>query len=232
MHACCSCDAGPNDARSQAGVAAGALLLDGRDVERGQQVHGVDAGVGELAQLRCPRLAVNARYVPRSASGTVSSVIEKSRTCSSQIARSTARSTTGAGSRSTAQGERRVVEVDDDGACRVHGERDRVGVGHRVRLDRTRGGRVDLDDPAVFAARLDRGIGHRPGTGCRDHRRGAPAGRRSRRRPRVERHRLRGRRPHRERGPLSVERGAECGGCRARRVQVVEHTGQLQAGGR
>ena len=86
MHACCSVASGAERREVAVGHGLrGAVLLDRGDVERGQQVHGVDAGVGELrAAASCPRCPrVNARYVPRSASGTDSSEIEKSRMCSS-----------------------------------------------------------------------------------------------------------------------------------------------------
>jgi hypothetical protein len=86
MHACCCGDAGPKEARSQAGSCCAerrssmlAMSLVGR---RCSEFIPASARARKWRMPLLPR-SVNARYVPRCAAGTDWSVIEKSRTCNS-----------------------------------------------------------------------------------------------------------------------------------------------------
>ena len=86
MQACCSGESGGNERRSHAGT----CCADRSSSIVAMSFEGSRCSVfrpdrARSRRCRIPSLwpAVNARYVPRCAAGTVSSPIEKSRTCSS-----------------------------------------------------------------------------------------------------------------------------------------------------
>ena len=86
MHACCSLESGANDARSQSGTAwaarSSSIVAMSNDGSRCTVFMPASASCASWV-MPALSLRVNALYVPRSASGTDSSEIEKSRMCSS-----------------------------------------------------------------------------------------------------------------------------------------------------
>ncbi len=151
----------------------GPALLDGGEVERGQEVDGVDPGVGELSQLLRagavaregpvgPALRLGHRLVGDREVADVQLVDRAvDRAVDHRRLRLLPRLRTPV----------LVVEVDRDRALRVRGERDRVRVGDLVGDDLAGRRRVDDDLPEVFVA-LERGRPlDCPGTGCRIPRR-------------------------------------------------------------
>ena len=120
--------------------------------------------------------------------------------------------------------ERRVVEVDEHGALGVRGERERVRVGDDVGDDLVHARRVDLHPVGV------RGVAPRA---LAPRRPGAVAGAAHGDAPVAEQEVdvLRGRRPHREPRPAAAPRRAQVAVGGAVAVELVEHAGQLDAGG-
>ena len=221
MHACCSvgCRTERREV-ARGGRLRGAVLLDGRDVERRQQVHGVDAGLRELLQLRRARRVAREGAVGAPLLGRHGLVADREVAHVQLVDRPVDRALhDGRGRLGPLLGlQRVVVEVHDHGASRVRRECDRVRVGDRVDLDLARGRREDLDRPAVLVA--DRGAVDAPRAVGR-----VEVGRHERRvarcarLPDLERHRPRGRRPeaHRPRPrPTPWRRAASRRGRRRR----------------
>ena len=235
MHACCSADAGP-ERREVAGghrllVAA---LLDRGDVERRQQVHGVDAGIRELAQLVGARRVARERTV-RAALRLGHRLVGDREVAHVQLvdravdraARPRARASRPTGSGCSESSSRFTITVRAEFVVRA------TEYGSVTELTSIFARRrcVDLDRPAVLVA--DRGAVDAPRAvgrvelGGDDRRVAGRAGV-----PDLERHRLRGRRPEAHRrvqaghGRAERRRGERVG------VEVVEHAGQLHAGER
>ncbi len=210
-----------------------AVLLDRRDVERRQQVHGVDAGLGELRELLCSRRVASEGAIGAALRLWHGLVGDREVAHVQFVDRAVDRALDDRRGRlgPLLGCEGRVVEVDDDRARRVRGEGDRVRVGHGVRLDGARGRCVDLERPAVLAVRVDDVVADRPrAVGLverrRDHR--GLAGRPGR--PHFERDVARGGRPQAQGRLVARPVDAEGHGCHGVGVEVVEHSGQLHAG--
>ena len=218
---------------ARGGGLRGPVLLDRGDVERRQQVHRVDAGLGELLELGGARRLAGEGAVG-AALGLGHGLVADREVAHVQLVDGPVDRALddGRGRLGPLLGrDRRVVEVDDHRARRVRRERDRIRVGHRVRLDRPGRRRVDGERPAVLVAGgeavdapravggVERGVDHLGVAGSA----GAPA---------LERDRLRGRRPEREARDVAVPGDAERHGCHCLGIEVVEHTRHLDSGER
>ena len=130
------------------------VLLDRGDVERRQQVHGVDAGLGELLELGAARRVTGEGAVGAALGLRYGLVADREVAHVQLVDRTVDRALDdGRGRLGPLLGrDRRVVEVDDHRARRVRGECDRVRVGDRVCLDRARRRSVDVERPAVLVA--------------------------------------------------------------------------------
>ena len=212
----------------------GAVLLDRRDVERRQQVHGVDPGVRELGELRhAGAFGVGERLV-RTALILGNGLVGDREVADVQLVdRAVDRLVDHRRFRLLPRLRlvRLVAQVDRDRALGVQRQRDRVGVRDGVRLDRSGGRRVDDDLPEVLVTLEVALARDRPGSGC-----GIPcrlvalrfAGCGSI--PGQQRRGLGGRSPEAERGLVALPADAELHVGQGRGVEVVEHAGDLHAG--
>ncbi len=233
MQACCSL--GGRAERGQVarrGLLGGAPLLDAGDVVRGQQVHRVEAGPGEVAQLaHAGAVAVGEGQVGAALRGGDGVVGDGEVPHVQLVDRGVLR----LGQRRLAQPVPALglqggpVQVDEHGARGVRGEAQRVRVGHHVGDHLVECRHVDGDlvgvagvAPAAVAPRVPDAVavaGHRD-----------PALRGRARRVEQQGDVPRGRRPQRQRRPAVVPERSQ-----ARRsgagVEVVEHAGDLHPGG-
>ena len=231
---CCSSDAGPNDSRSHAGVAwsarrSGMVAMS----NTGSRWTVLSPAVGKALQLLHPDAAgVRERQVAATV-GRRHGLVADREVAHVQLVD---RRVLGLGQRRLGQAapaggpQRRIGEVDDDGARRVGRERQRVRVGDGVRHDLVLGRHVDVDVEQVAGPLPVGRAGHGPHAvgsrgasrpACRPSRQGAArAGRR----------------------PWPSAPTAPTSACRpfqvtpslrstASVVDVVEHTGDLHAGG-
>ena len=122
------------------------VLGDGRDVERGQQVHRGQARVRELAQVRHASRALLPEREVRAAELRGQGLVGDREVADVQLVDGLVDlllDLRGLRPRPHLRGPARVVEVDDDGVRRALGEGHGRRVGDGVRLDRPRGRDVD-----------------------------------------------------------------------------------------
>ena len=140
----------------------GALLRDGRNVEGGQQVHRVHAGLGQLGKVtHTVGLVLREGHVG-AAHVFGHGLVGRREVAHVQLVDGALRVVLDDGcldARPPVGGDRGVVHVDSHGTRGVGGQTHRVGVGHLVGLDGARGGHVDAHLPQVLGTLLDGTVG-------------------------------------------------------------------------
>ena len=209
----------------------GSAFLDRGDVVDRQQMHGVQAGSSELAQVPHPvALPVGERQVGPPVRGGNGFVVDREVAHMQLIDRGVLR----LGQRRLGEPvpagrlQRPVVEVGQHRALGVGGQGDRVRVGHPVHHHSSGGGRVDRDLEQVAGVAPAGQPSNAPHpVGVPPHR--DPPLRRGTGRVQQQRDALRGGSPHRQRRPAPTPGRAEAALLRPA-VDVVQDAGQLDSG--
>ena len=159
---------GRASARGDAGgPLGGAVLGDGGDVEGGQQVDGVHAGLGQVRQVTDPGRVLHREGQVGAAQVGRDGGVGGGEVPHVQLVDAAGRviaQPRGGGGGPLGGRQAPVGQVHGDRAGGVQGQRHRVGVGDEVGLHRPGGGHVDLHLPQVLAADANGPlrVGHAP----------------------------------------------------------------------